>query len=626
MSAIINATGPIAMMGGTSALLAPYFWLDPSEGILLGSALFVSGGGAPPAITLSGTRTLAIGFYLEIQTVTTFRYSVDNGATWVEENITIPAGSTHNCIGAATGLILNFPAGVYATVNVYQGQVESWTDKILGLVFTQATAANRPFYLISGLNGLPCLEFDGSNDQLVCTDVAAYSWLSGAAKTHAYTLFYQASFDVADALNFVFSYANTGSATGFWAWGINLTANGVWMLALNDGGAKNLESSEASAVSPSLFMASSTGTVGSLRVDDLPMTLTGAGAQNPGAVTLNNAAIGVRNRSGADGRLNGKVGHIVQFDSDISTTQKELWTQALRLPTGYAVTLRSSAITLTTDDNHAGSGFVTLSIHGSGNLTNATDNGRGLQASWRINNSTAPTVQSYNPTQQGSQSDGGAQSTSIRLSAVSNLGQTYLRTVTAAAYWLNPGAPGALNTSQPGDGIFDLEVEMNWLGNANIVRWYCLAKCGNFDDHSNLYGVPVEWTIETCTCYTINSVFTVYERWAPSTGVLTTIPPSEMQSTGPTFGNDPIVLSSADNTRAVAWYVIDLSPEPRGYRVIDFALTGGAALSSVDYQWQNTYSPIIPDYTEQLVRCFFVAGTKAEVLTALDLLYDTYGV
>jgi hypothetical protein len=82
-------------------------------------------GAAPLAVTLTGTPTAPDAFHvrLEITTAGTraamrFRYSLDGGATYTESvpgAATVPLG--------ASGLVAGFPAGAYATDQVYEADV-----------------------------------------------------------------------------------------------------------------------------------------------------------------------------------------------------------------------------------------------------------------------------------------------------------------------------------------------------------------------------------------------------------------------------------------------------------------------------------------------------------------------
>lgn len=117
-------------------------------------------GTAPPAVTLTFSglgATLPIG--LKVGIVTTggargtalFRYSADNGTTWIESGIATAA--TYACVGAAAGITLNFPVGTYATDNVWDDVVASVADVAGVNAMTPPSGARAP-YIRLGLNGL----------------------------------------------------------------------------------------------------------------------------------------------------------------------------------------------------------------------------------------------------------------------------------------------------------------------------------------------------------------------------------------------------------------------------------------------------------------------------------------
>ncbi len=70
--------------------------------------------------------------------------------------------------------------------------VSNWADKSgAGNDMTQPTATNQPLFLSSGINGLPVIEFDGSNDFLNGTNAIANLPGTGSA----FTLFFVARAD-----------------------------------------------------------------------------------------------------------------------------------------------------------------------------------------------------------------------------------------------------------------------------------------------------------------------------------------------------------------------------------------------------------------------------------------------
>jgi hypothetical protein len=91
------------------------------------SGLTRSSGETGPVITLTGTPTALTDYDIVIEITLNgalgtgeFRWSLDGGTTWEEENVVTPVGGTH--VLATTGLTANFPAGTYALSETY-----AWT-------------------------------------------------------------------------------------------------------------------------------------------------------------------------------------------------------------------------------------------------------------------------------------------------------------------------------------------------------------------------------------------------------------------------------------------------------------------------------------------------------------------
>jgi len=75
------------------------------------------------------------------------------------------AAWTPAALGAALALWLD--ADDAGTITLNGSTVSQWDDKSgNGFHLTQATAASQPVYTLNGLNGLPSLSFDGTNDFL----------------------------------------------------------------------------------------------------------------------------------------------------------------------------------------------------------------------------------------------------------------------------------------------------------------------------------------------------------------------------------------------------------------------------------------------------------------------------
>lgn len=96
-----SAKSIVAVMGVASGLPA------------LISAI-VRAGASPTLVTATGTPLRKASIVIDILSTTTFRWSDDDGATWVEDPVTIPTGGSTTYLLGDTGVTADFPAGTYA--------------------------------------------------------------------------------------------------------------------------------------------------------------------------------------------------------------------------------------------------------------------------------------------------------------------------------------------------------------------------------------------------------------------------------------------------------------------------------------------------------------------------------
>lgn len=166
--AMITAIGAAGRGSSFATRLAPGLraLLRADLGIALGATPRATGT-APPVVTFSGTLTIPYGIRVEIQTTgargaATFRYSHDNGTTWIESGVTTAA--TYAMIGPLAGTVLNFPVGSYTNNNVYRATVAAWADLSgIGNHLAQPTAANQPVMITrSAVLGKAALSYDGT--------------------------------------------------------------------------------------------------------------------------------------------------------------------------------------------------------------------------------------------------------------------------------------------------------------------------------------------------------------------------------------------------------------------------------------------------------------------------------
>ena len=117
------------------------------------------------------------------------------------------------------GQKLHLDASLPATV-IRDGSnfVSAWNDKSgAQRNMVQATQANKPLFLATGLGGLGALQFDGVDDFMTFSD-QTLAYIAG----RSFTVFYVAS-KPANANTWVFGGTNTGTRTNFFAG--NLAAN-----------------------------------------------------------------------------------------------------------------------------------------------------------------------------------------------------------------------------------------------------------------------------------------------------------------------------------------------------------------------------------------------------------------
>jgi hypothetical protein len=144
-------------------------WLRADMGIQYGNTLRASGT-SPPAVTITGTPTALIGLHVEIDSVAggtglgqaTFKWSIDNGATYVATGVATAA----SVVLGSTGITAAFAAGPYNVDNKYDVTVAQWNDQSgNGNHAAQATAANQPKINVP-TSGTPQVLFNGVSETL----------------------------------------------------------------------------------------------------------------------------------------------------------------------------------------------------------------------------------------------------------------------------------------------------------------------------------------------------------------------------------------------------------------------------------------------------------------------------
>lgn len=117
------------------------------------------------------------------------------------------------------GLRLHLDASLPATcIRDGSNFVSAWNDKSgAGRHMVQATQANKPQFLATGLGGLGALQFDGSDDFMTFSD-QTLAYIAGKS----FTIIYVAS-KPANNNTWIFGGTNTGTRTNLFAG--NLTSN-----------------------------------------------------------------------------------------------------------------------------------------------------------------------------------------------------------------------------------------------------------------------------------------------------------------------------------------------------------------------------------------------------------------
>lgn len=218
------------------------------------------------------------------------------------------------------GLVAWFDMQDSGSYTVTSGAVSSIKNKASGVFWTEAGSTQRPTYNATGINGLPCMDFDGVNDRIISTEAAVVSALSVA---NSYTLLYVAIFDTLSRDDSLFAAGNSATSLGIRSWGQDTTGAGRWSVTtLTDGGASVKSISVASSVPGAhvhCWDASPTQVTRQLNnwTED-PLN----SAHAPGATTSNRVALGCRPRSTPTLFFDGKKGELLLYSSRLPTTDK----------------------------------------------------------------------------------------------------------------------------------------------------------------------------------------------------------------------------------------------------------------------------------------------------------------
>jgi len=209
-------------------------------------------------------------------------------------------------------------ATAYTTVS---GAVSAIINKASNVTWSQSTAANRPTYTASGINSLPCMTLDGVNDTIISSESAVYTALKD---TSAYTIFYVAQITDLNAIEVIFGVGNSTNTTiGTRRWGTTNTGGGKWSNNnTNDASSVfTASSSGATNTNANVFEWFSPGTTVSLSVNGAAADPNAASC-NPGTLTPNNSAIGCRPSSVLGSFYKGKLGELLIYNNNVSSTDR----------------------------------------------------------------------------------------------------------------------------------------------------------------------------------------------------------------------------------------------------------------------------------------------------------------
>lgn len=271
-------------------------WLKAIDGPQLATNPF-SSGSSPPAVTISGQPVSPFEFRIEVNDVTggtalgqaKYRYGVGNNGssgTWIETGLTTAA--THNCIGLATGIQIQFPAGPYAANNVYQGIIASCQDRSgFGNNATNPTSGVQLYQTAYG--GVPALAFLGGY-------LTTSSLVLGSGNDQPFAVFMPAQLaSVTSANGVIFGTGHT-TDVNLPLYDLQLSiATPTWTFSKRDNTATTKTTSGGTPdTGRHVYALISDGTTQSFWIDNTQITLGSSGDINVGTMTCNRMTIGAR--------------------------------------------------------------------------------------------------------------------------------------------------------------------------------------------------------------------------------------------------------------------------------------------------------------------------------------------
>ena len=304
---------------------------------------------ATTAYTLAGTSSTVASLNVTGSTVVLTL----NTACFVNQTITVSytapgAGNVQDSAGNDAGNLTNSAvtnnstvfnpdesiAGLVAWIDMQDatsytntgGFVSAITNKASGVSWTEAT--NRPAVSATGLNSLPCMDFDGTNDRIISSEAAVCTAL---ANQNDYTIFIVTQIDDLAAVEVIFSAADVDAAgPGSKRWGTNTGGAGRWtVIGTNDASAGIVANAAQDTVNtPVVYEAYSATQVTSLQINGAAVNMSTGGASGTptayGTLSPDRVAMGCRPSSTPASFFDGRIAELLIYDTALSTPSRAL--------------------------------------------------------------------------------------------------------------------------------------------------------------------------------------------------------------------------------------------------------------------------------------------------------------
>lgn len=189
------------------------------------------------------------------------------------------------------GLLYRWRADSIAQAN--STAVSSWTDSVGSVALTQATGGLQPLYIVSGINGLPIVRFDGNDDTLAAT-------ITSRTQQYTFAIVGQSAVVPTSGRQLVWSGAEILSiATGLWE---------MWSGASLDGGSVT--------TSPTLTVCQFNSVSSNLYLNG---NLSISGDAGTGAT---GTALQIGNHSSISRPWNGDVAEVLLYDHGLTAGER----------------------------------------------------------------------------------------------------------------------------------------------------------------------------------------------------------------------------------------------------------------------------------------------------------------